>query len=76
MTTATKAKATRLPKHEGGGYLYRGFRLQHPENEDGTMSTDWEILEKIKHYDEPTEWIANDRFSQLWYAKQVIDAGF
>lgn len=59
-------KATRV---QGGGYDYRGYRLQHPENEDGTLSSDWDICED----DGTGYWIACDRVSQLWVAKEMVD---
>jgi hypothetical protein len=64
----TTHKSTRVTDDPAGGYDYRGFRLQHPENENGTISNDWDILERIDN-----EWIACDRVKQLWYAKQMID---
>ncbi len=71
-------KAKRVPAGEGGGYDYRGYRLQHPENEDGTENGDWDIFEKVSRTDWNTgdchyDWIAFDRVSQLWVAKEWID---
>ncbi|HUW30455.1 MAG TPA: hypothetical protein VM223_02460 [Planctomycetota bacterium] len=69
MKTKQTHKAKRVPASEGGGYDYRGYRLQHPENEDGTESRDWSVHE----LDKDGEWIEFDRFSQLRYVKQLID---